>query len=561
MSQLISAHNPCPDCGSRDALAVYDHGIKCFSCGYYRRIKDRDELLTYVKRRGYSVSDFARQNNTVEVQDNGNQLALEEGYYAIPERNINEDTVRRYGVIVSRDKDSNNPFRHMYPYYTQEGNMAQKFRDVQNKKFWSGGLSSKCQMFGQHLFAKGSAPAVTIVEGELDALAAFQMNGSKYPVVAVPGAENAAAFIKTNLEWLESFETVVLCLDNDEPGVEATKKCCSLFSPKKVKMFKHLDGFKDACDYLKAGQAQLFINQWFRSEPWTPDGIVASSTLLDRIKQKKNVESLPYPFPTLQSMTYGIRKKETVVFVAPTNVGKTQVLREIEYHILQTDKTARIGALFLEESVEDSGLGVMSLYANKPLHLPDTEYTDEELESAHKAVLGDDRVYFYDSSGITQIESIINKIRYYAKALDCGYIFIDNFSILTSDHSQGDERKRLDESITKLRNLALELNIAIIAVAHLNREGAIRGSTSIENFSNIIVGLERDIKNPDPTVRNTMVLTVWKNRFSGRTGPAGYLRYNATTGRLEEVDDEEFKLPQVQEASPSSPIIEEVDAT
>ena len=32
MGVQILAHQPCPDCGSSDALTIYDWGTKCFSC-------------------------------------------------------------------------------------------------------------------------------------------------------------------------------------------------------------------------------------------------------------------------------------------------------------------------------------------------------------------------------------------------------------------------------------------------------------------------------------------------------------------------------------------------
>ena len=32
MGNQLKAHQPCPDCGSSDALAVYDWGTKCYAC-------------------------------------------------------------------------------------------------------------------------------------------------------------------------------------------------------------------------------------------------------------------------------------------------------------------------------------------------------------------------------------------------------------------------------------------------------------------------------------------------------------------------------------------------
>jgi twinkle protein len=47
----------------------------------------------------------------------------------------------------------------------------------------------------------------------------------------------------------------------------------------------------------------------------------------------------------------------------------------------------------------------------------------------------------------------------------------------------------------------------------------------------MVIGLERDQQGDNP---NVTTLRVLKNRFTGQTGEAGYLDYNAETGRLVE---------------------------
>jgi len=104
--------------------------------------------------------------------------------------------------------------------------------------------------------------------------------------------------------------------------------------------------------------------------------------------------------------------------------------------------------------------------------------------------------------------------------------------------------------MTKLRMLVQETNIALIIVSHLKRpndkgheEGAatslaqLRGSASIAQLSDMVIGLERNGQHDDPLVRNTTQCRVLKNRYSGTTGPAGCLLYNKITGRMTPTDD------------------------
>jgi twinkle protein len=105
--------------------------------------------------------------------------------------------------------------------------------------------------------------------------------------------------------------------------------------------------------------------------------------------------------------------------------------------------------------------------------------------------------------------------------------------------------------MTKLRMLVQETNIALVIVSHLKRpsdkgheEGAVtslaqlRGSGSIAQLSDMVIGLERNGQAEDMRVRNTTKVRVLKSRHSGQTGPACNLLYNRETGRMFEIEDE-----------------------
>jgi twinkle protein len=231
---------------------------------------------------------------------------------------------------------------------------------------------------------------------------------------------------------------------------------------------------------------------------------------------------------------------ELVTLTAETGVGKTSVLKEIQHHILQEVPDVGIGILHLEEPNDDTALGLMSITANKPLHLPDVrEHIEtEELREYFDLTLNNDRVIMWDHFGSNQIDTVIATIRYMHN-MGCKYIFLDHLSILVSDQN-GDERKQLDEATTKLKTLCMELRIAVVAVIHQNRDGKIRGTAGVEQLSNIVIKMTRDIENKDNFIRNVTVLNVQKNRFCGRTGPGGYVFYEGETGRLRELTDEEI---------------------
>jgi twinkle protein len=257
-----------------------------------------------------------------------------------------------------------------------------------------------------------------------------------------------------------------------------------------------------------------------------------------------------YPWESLNKLTYGIREAELVTITAGSGLGKSQFVREIVWHILKHSEE-NIGLLFLEENARKTALSLMSLAANKPLHLPDVESTEEERWEAFEATMGTQRLFMFDHFGSTSIDNIIARCRYMAKALDTKFLFLDHVSIVVSAQSNGDERKALDEICTKLRMLVQETGITLFMVSHLKRpdgkgheEGAasslsqLRGSASIAQLSDMVIGLERNGQAEDPIERNTTNVRVLKNRFCGTTGPAGGLLFDQKTGRMVEVKEE-----------------------
>lgn len=529
MGQQLKAHLPCPDCGSRDALTQYDWGTRCFSCGKAtsnnKRSEEVPQKLTTVKSKMTNINDLT--------------------YASVTDRGLTRDTCLTYGI-------GTHDGYYYFPYSDGSNLIGYKKRNISDKRFSIEGEWQKGLLFGQQLFSKGGK-YVTITEGEFDAAAAYQMLGSKYPVVSVRnGAGNALQDIKANYEWLDSFETIVICFDNDDPGRTAANQIAEVFGTK-AKIFKGSADLKDSCDYSKEGKGKEFVDFWWRAERYTPDGIVDGAGLWELVNQPVEKAEVLYPYTGLNDLSYGIRQGELVTITAGSGLGKSQFLREIVYHIINNSND-NIGLMFLEESVKKTAKSIMSLHANKPLHLPDTEATDIELRDSFNATLGTGRVYLFDHFGSTAIDNIISRVRFLAKALNCKYIFLDHVSIVVSAQENGDERKALDEIMTKLRMIVQETGIALFCVSHLKRpdgkgheEGAstslsaLRGSGSIGQLSDLVLGLERNGQSDDVKERHTTRVRVLKNRFSGLTGPACSLYYDRVTGRMTETfEDKEL---------------------
>jgi len=226
-------------------------------------------------------------------------------------------------------------------------------------------------------------------------------------------------------------------------------------------------------------------------------------------------------------------------------MGKSQMIRELEYYLLNATED-NIGVLALEEDVARTALGIMSIAADCPLHLE--EDLDPEVAFPFwQETMGTGRYYLFDHWGSTSEDNLLARVRYMAKALDCKWIIIDNLSIVVSAQDNGDERKAIDAIMTKLRSLVQELGIGLFLVSHLRRTqgrahedggqislSELRGSQSIAQLSDMVIGLERDQQNDNEQLRNTTTVRVLKNRYAGLTGACCWLKYDKVTGRMKE---------------------------
>ncbi len=518
---------PCPKCPSSDGFKVkletgWGH---CFVCN----------VNVPPEKIGEKVETLLKAVPSVPSKAPRPIIPIAEVFTALEDRSITKATAERYQVWRNADGVTH------FPSFSGREHVGTKRKSAKDKKFqWTG---EQGELFGQHLFPPKSAKTITLTEGEEDAMAAYELMGSKWPVVSVVnGTGTAMRDVKANYVYLSSFENIVICFDNDDVGQRTAKAIAAEFGPGKCRIMcpqRH----KDANDYLRARDAGAFTKEWWAAPAFMPDGLKLGSTLWETVANRPNHFATAYPLEGLNRMTYGIRLSEMVVVTADTGVGKTSVLKEIEYKLLMDpeiiEKKYGVGFLHLEEPDYDTVLGLMSIHAEKPFHLPDTPRTIEELRSAFDAVVNNDRVVVWDHFGSNTVEAVLDKVRH-MHALGCKYIVLDHLSIVVSDQS-GDERKQLDEITTKLKTLCMELNIALIVVIHQNRQGSIRGTAGVEQMANVVMKLSREHKDVDPWRRNVTKIVIEKNRFCGRTGPACWAWYNETTNRMVELNEEEIQ--------------------
>ena len=514
-------HAGCPSCGSSDAVSVYSEGTAyCFACEAF-------------------FKNWEGNGTEVEPTRVAEGLITSYEFKALTKRGISEETCRKYGYSIGHHKGS--PC-HIAPYRKDGHIVAQHLRFPDKGFAWLGDGKNP-ELFGQHLFKGGKR--LTVTEGEIDCLTISQVLGNKWPVCSVPsGAQSAKKAFKHNLEFLESFQEVVICFDMDEPGMKAAEECAQLLTPGKARVVS-LQGFKDANEMLLANKVAQLVSSFWEAKVYRPDGILNGSDLDEVLLEyfhKGVTRGFSTPYPELDALTYGLHKGKLLTLTAGSGIGKSTLAHEIGAYLHQ-EHNQKIGIVALEESVRDSSLKQMSIHMNKPLLLDMTGVTEEQFKVAQAKTVCRGDMYLYDHFGSVDSDNLMFKLRYLAVGCEVDFIILDHISIVISGQDNADERKAIDLLMTNLRSLAEETGVGLIVISHLTRVGKgasheeggrvtlgqLRGSGAIAQLSDFVVALERDQQGEDPDVT---LLRVLKNRHVGKLGPAGHCKYFHDTGRL-----------------------------
>jgi twinkle protein len=519
-------HEPCPSCGSSDALARFSdgHGF-CFACEVYQPAD------------GEQHQPAERTTMPSDLIPPGDPIALSK-------RRLSEATCEKWGYTTTAYKGK--PVQ-VANYRDERGRIvAQKVRFA-NKDFVFLGDGKKAGLYGQHLW-RDHGKMVVITEGEIDALSVSQAQGNKYPVVSVPkGAKGAAKAIAQSIEWLENFESVIFMFDMDEPGREAAEACAALLPPGKAKIASL--PLKDANEMLVAGRIKEIIDAIWGAKEWRPDGLVGLADIREEVLRP--VEwGLPWPWETLTKLTYGRRRGEVYTLGAGTGIGKTDVFTQMIAQTV-TELKLPVGVFYLEQPPIETARRIAGKVAGQRFHVPDAGWTTEQLVATIDALAKDNLIQMYNHFGSTDWNVIKSRIRYLVQAHGVKDIFLDHLTALAAHAT--DEKVALEKLMAEIAGLCQELSCTVYMISHLatpegkpHEEGGrvmirhFKGSRSIGFWSHFMFGLERDQQAEDEKVRQTTVFRVLKDRYTGQaTGQVFYLGYEHETGRLYETTNPE----------------------
>jgi len=545
--RLLRGRHACNECGSSDSLGYYEDHATCYGAC--------DKTWFYTENTKTSM----REEEPVDFEEvlNTTTAIQQLPFRGVKERDLPKEVMEFYGVHTEINEDGSLGSRY-YPWY-QNGILTTYKQKTLDKSFYLKGdtriLSRpKTELFGQHLFPQGGKTLV-ITEGEDDCLAVQRAymkkyNGRTFPVVSVFNSNDISTVVR-NIEWVNSFEKVILWGDNDknDAGEELMHSIAKAIGPGKA-FIVHESKHKDANDTLINEGVEYIIQQLWNCVPYSPAGFVFGEELWNKFQERKEVEVVEYPdcLGGLNTKLKGMRKGEISLYVSGTGSGKTTVTKEIMMKII-SDPNQKLGIISLEEDVGESVQKLIEMYIGKDVDGINPP-TREEQREAFDYLFGHERVIILDHQGSVSDDSLTDKMRALC-AMGVNNIILDHITIAVSEGNNGlSGNEAIDAMMSDLLKLVKGWPVWLGVISHLRKVGTgsksfeeghmptmddIKGSGSIKQICFDIIAFSRDMTHVNETQRNTIEIMILKARRTGKTGPAGRAYYDGDKKRLKRI--------------------------
>lgn len=379
----------------------------------------------------------------------------------------------------------------VFPFKRGNDLIALKYRKVPVKEFTQEAGCEPC-LFGWQAIPAG-ARSVTIVEGELDALACWQYG---YPALSVPaggGGGGKQQWIAHEFDNLARFDTIYLALDSDGPGQEATAEIIKRLGQDRCLVVTLPDGCKDANDCSIKGIDRAEFADCFKSarsvDPVELRNVAEFTGEVERIISGCD-SGIPLPWKKC-GQTLLLRAGETIVLAGINGHGKSQIvgwwlLDAIRWH----DVTACVASLEFKTAKWLARI-VRQACARPDPSPANIRHVMHKLSGA---------MYSFDLQSGVNYKRMLEVFKYARNRYDCRLFIIDN---LAKCGIPEDDYRAQHEFMQALTNFNRDHDTTTILVHHMRKgdsedanpgKMSVKGSGSITDLADTVLSIWRNKK-------------------------------------------------------------------
>ena len=397
-----------------------------------------------------------------------------------------------------------------------------------------------------------------ICEGEPDCLSAVEAGFKN--AVSVPLGSSNLHWIDENLEWLDQFESIIICADNDDAGVKMQKECVPRLGSWRTKVVDI-----PAIPIGNTGRVTKDLNEilYVCGKDKVLELILdAKDSPVPSVADLSDVE--PTEYEDVDGVTTGLKAIDdelmrlffgtlTIVSGQPGS-GKSSLLTQLACNSLDNDIGTWLFSGELPNGVEKSWFNY--IFAG-PRNITDAisrrgnpykKISTTTLAEINKTYKGRWHIYRddYDNTLDKLIASMTDTVRKYGARC----LILDNFMCIDTETSEEELRSQTD-TIKKLIEFAKKYQVAVILVCHPRKMDAgtnvgiydIAGTSNIVNLAHRTIGLRRvtDAERENAAkysekrrqlLKYDVIVTIVKDRMFGRQNIDVGLYYDPASRRF-----------------------------
>lgn len=397
-----------------------------------------------------------------------------------------------------------------------------------------------------------------ICEGEPDCLSAIEAGFKN--TVSVPLGSSNLHWIDENLEWLDQFESIIICADNDDAGVKMQKECVPRLGSWRTKVVDI-----PAIPIGNTGRVTKDLNEilYVCGKDKVLELILdAKDSPVPSVADLSDVE--PTEYEDVDGVTTGLKAIDdelmrlffgtlTIVSGQPGS-GKSSLLTQLACNSLDNDIGTWLFSGELPNGVEKSWFNY--IFAG-PRNITDAisrrgnpykKISTTTLAEINKTYKGRWHIYRddYDNTLDKLIASMTDTVRKYGARC----LILDNFMCIDTETSEEELRSQTD-TIKKLIEFAKKYQVAVILVCHPRKMDAgtnvgiydIAGTSNIVNLAHRTIGLRRvtDAERENAAkysekrrqlLKYDVIVTIVKDRMFGRQNIDVGLYYDPASRRF-----------------------------
>ena len=394
-----------------------------------------------------------------------------------------------------------------------------------------------------------------ITEGEIDTLSV--MESGLYNVVSVPMGSQNLHWIEECFDWLEQFNTIIICGDNDEPGVKMRKEAISRLGSWRCKYVNIPDIITDSTGVkrkVKDANEVLF----FMGKDYLRDLILnADEAEVSTVVNVSDIEDVD--INNIDGVETGIKELDhslmrlfygtlTVVSGKP-GAGKTSFLSQLICQSMEQDITPFFFSREMPNYLQRSWLySIMAGPSNMEKHETNngTEYYTVNSEVKNQINKYYNKKWFlYRDDASNKLEDIMLSMENCLRKYGCKLFVLDNLMTIDIGGDADSELKKQTEAINKLIAFAIKWQCSIVLVCHPRKMPAgedvgiydLSGTANIINLAHRSISLRR-INNEKEGSNYNVKLTIIKDRLFGHANKQIDLYYDVPSRRFYTNNDE-----------------------